>query len=249
MPALTQTDPATGLCAQGLCFDAGGRRLIDRVDLALAPGRRTMVMGANGVGKSVLLRLLHGLLAPSAGSVRWQGGPLDRAARAQQSMVFQRPVLLRRSVRANLIFALAVNGVPRRDRAERAADALARARLTHLADRPARVLSGGEQQRLAVVRAMACAPRILFLDEPTASLDPASTHAIEDLILQAHAQGTAIVQVTHDAGQARRLGQDVVFLHAGRVVESGPAGQVLSDPASEPARAWLDGRLYLDPPE
>ena len=234
--------------ARGLCFEAGGQRLIDRVDLSIALGRRTMIMGANGAGKSLLLRLLHGLIPPTAGEVLWQGRALDRAARARQAMVFQRPVLLRRSARANLAFALAAQGVPRRQRAGRAEAALAQAGLTHLADRSARVLSGGEQQRLAVARALACAPRVLFLDEPTASLDPAATQAIEDLILQAHAQGVTIVMITHDAGQARRLGQDVVFLHGGRVAESGPACKVLSCPSSDAAQAWLDGRLYLDPP-
>ena len=235
------------LQARGLCFDAGGRRLVDRVDADFRPHRRSVVMGANGAGKSLLLRLLHGLIRPNAGEVRWQGRPLDREGRRGQAMVFQRPVMMRRSVLANLRFALAVRGVGGSERAAREAEALQRARLGDLAKRPARVLSAGEQQRLAVARALACAPRLLFLDEPTASLDPASTHAIEELIREAHERGVTIVLVTHDQGQARRLGDDLVFLHAGRVAESGRVPELLDAPRSEAMRAWLAGRLPLEP--
>ena len=246
-PPMAADGPAL-LSARGLCFDAGGKRLIDGVDIDIRPGRRTVVMGANGAGKSLLLRLLHGLIRPTAGEVLWQGRPLDREGRLAQAMVFQRPVLLRRSVLANLRFALAVRGLPAAERRAREAEAMERSRLGDLAGRPARVLSGGEQQRLAVVRALACRPRMLFLDEPTASLDPGSTHAIEQLVAEAHESGVAIVLVTHDIGQARRLGDDLVFLHGGRVVETGPASDVLDMPRSEAARAWLQGRLYLDTP-
>jgi len=230
----------------GLAYEAGGKRIVDGIDLAVRPGRRLVVMGANGAGKSVLLRLMHGLLAPIAGGVFWHGRPLGRAARNCQAMMFQRPVMLRRSVLANLRFALAVRGFGGGERARREQEALALGRLEDLAQRPARVLSGGEQQRLAVARALACQPELLFLDEPTASLDPASTQAIEELIGAAHARGVTTVTVTHDAGQARRLADDIAFLHAGRVAEFGPAERVLDAPRSAAARAWLDGRLYLD---
>ena len=236
------------LQARGLCFDAGRKMLIDRVDAQIRPHRRTVIMGANGTGKSLLLRLLHGLIRPTSGEVLWQGRPLDREGRRGQAMVFQRPVMLRRSVRANLRFALSVRGVAGVERAAREAEAFERARLLDLAHRPARVLSAGEQQRLAVARALACAPRVLFLDEPTASLDPASAHAVEQLIGEAHATGVTIVLVTHDVGQARRLGDDLIFLHAGRVVETGRVPDTLDAPRSEAARAWLEGRLYFEPP-
>lgn len=239
------TAPTALLAARGLRFATRGRELIGGLDLAIAEGRSTVILGANGAGKSLLLRLLHGLIAPTGGQVLWQGRPADRAARAAQAMVFQRPVLLRRSVLANLRFALKVRGIRGRAGDVRAAEALERARLTDLAHRPARVLSGGEQQRLAIARALACSPDLLFLDEPTASLDPASTYAIEAQIREAHDSGVTVVLVTHDTGQARRLGQDIVFLDAGRVAESGPAERVLETPRSEPARAWLAGRLYL----
>ena len=236
------------LQARNLSFVAGGKRLIDRVDVDIQPGRRTVIMGSNGAGKSLLLRLLHGLLVPTQGQVLWHGRPLDPKARRAQAMVFQRPVMLRRSALANLRFALAVRGIKRAERVAREAQAMDRAGLTDLAGRPARVLSVGEQQRLAVARALACSPQLLMLDEPTASLDPESTHAIEELIRQAHASGVAVVLVTHDPRQARRLGQDLVFLHRGQVVETGAVSVVLDNPRSEAVCAWLDGRLFLESP-
>ena len=233
------------LSARGLAFEAGGGRPVDGVDIDVRAGASVAVMGANGAGKSLLLRLLHGLIAPAAGEVRWRGGPLDRAARRAQAMVFQRPVMLRRSVGANLRFALAARGIAGAERAARQEEAVERARLGGLAHRPARVLSAGEQQRLAVARALACAPELLFLDEPTASLDPASTQAVETLIREARESGVATVTVTHDAGQARRLADELVFLDAGRVAEAGSTAQVLDAPRSEPVRAWLEGRLHV----
>lgn len=237
------------LSARGVRFGPGkgppGRTaLIDGLDLDVRAGERLILLGANGAGKSLTLRLLHGLLPPDAGEILWRGGAMGAAARREQAMVFQRPVILRRSVRANLRFALAAQGVGRAERRAREDEALARAGLAHLANRPARVLSGGEQQRLAVVRALSRRPRLLFLDEPTASLDPASAQAVEDLIRDACADGVAIVLVTHDAGQARRLGEDIAFMHDGRVAERGPARDLLDRPGSRPARAWLEGHLY-----
>jgi tungstate transport system ATP-binding protein len=237
-----------GLRAEGLCFEAGGRTLIDIADLAVRPGRCTIVTGANGSGKSLLLRLLHGLIRPSSGTVFWQGRPLDAQGRRSQAMVFQRPVMLRRSVRANLRFALGARGFNGAAIAAREAEALEIGRLAPLAGMPARVLSGGEQQRLAMVRALACEPQILFLDEPTSNLDPSSTQAIENLVREALRKERTVVLVTHDSGQARRLGDDMVFLHEGRIAENGPVEQVLAEPRSQAVRAWLEGRLYLESP-
>lgn len=230
---------------RGLAYAVGGRDLLRAVDLDIRTGRRTVVLGANGAGKSLLLRLLHGLIAPSAGTVLWRDRPLDRAARRRQAMLFQRPVMLRRSVLANLEFALGVHGVRGAERRDRARAALAMARLEPLSGRPARVLSGGEQQRLAIARALARRPELLLLDEPTSSLDPASTQAVETLIDAAHADGVSIVMVTHDRAQARRMGDDAVFMAGGQAVETGPVARVLDAPRSEAALAWLEGRLFV----
>ena len=242
-------DTATRLlAAEDICKSARGKALLRNVTLDIHEGRCLAIMGPNGAGKSLLLRILHGLIPADSGHLVWDGRAADKTARSQQAMVFQRPVMLRRSVRANLSFALSICGIRGARRRAQEDEALALAGLEHLAHQPARVLSVGEQQRLALSRALICAPRMLFLDEPTASLDPASTLAIERLVSRAHANGTTIVLVTHDTGQARRLAQDLVFLHTGRVAESGPLTPCLDSPSSAALQAWRDGRIFVEDP-
>jgi tungstate transport system ATP-binding protein len=224
-----------------LGFAAGGVVILNGLSLTIEAGAPTIILGPNGAGKSVLLRLLHGLLAPTEGIVAWSGPP-GLAAR-RQAMVFQRPVLLRRSVLANAVYPLQLAGVPAAEREPRARDALALVGLGALADRPARRLSGGEQQRLALARAAALRPEVLFLDEPCASLDPAATKAVEEIVGTLAARGTKIVMTTHDLGQARRLAGDVVFLHRGHVAEHAPATDFFARPATEEAAAFLRGEL------
>jgi tungstate transport system ATP-binding protein len=222
--------------ARDLSVVLGGVKALDGLTLTLEPGLRTVVLGPNGAGKSVLLRTLHGLIAPTSGTVSWHEP-------ARQAMVFQRPVMLRRSALANIRYALAVNGVPEPDRARLASSALARVGLTDIAHRPARVLSGGEQQRLALARAWALKPGILFLDEPTASLDPGATAEIERVIASIAAEGTRIVMTTHNLGQARRLADEIVFIHAGKAVERTAADRFFDKPASNEAALFLQGEL------
>jgi tungstate transport system ATP-binding protein len=224
-----------------LGFEAGGTRLIDDVGFVLNAGSRSVILGANGAGKSLTLRLIHGLLAPSRGRVNWQRPPAEAARR--QAMVFQRPVLLRRSVAANVSYGLALRGVPRGRRRQLVAEALEVAGLGALAGRPARSLSGGEQQRLALARAWALGPEVLFLDEPTASLDPAGTRAVEQLIDAFHAGGAKIVMTTHDLAQARRLADEVLFFHQGRLLEQSPAERFFEAPSSLVARRFLAGEV------
>ncbi len=231
--------------ARGLVFEVHGRRLIDGIDLTLSAGVRSVIMGPNGAGKSVLLRLLHGLLRPTAGQVRWGGHDADRQVTRRESMVFQRPVLLRRSAAANIRYAMSVAGVPREQREARLQEVLRLAHLEHLARSPARVLSGGEQQRLAMARALSTRPQVLFLDEPTASLDPASVLAVEDLIRTAERAGTKIVLVTHDRGQAQRLADEVLFVQNGRLTERAPVDEFFNRPQSDAARAFLEGRILV----
>ncbi len=227
------------LSLQEVSYAAGGRTLIERVSLTLEAGTSTIVLGANGAGKSVLMRLMHGLLAPSAGRIAWSGAN----ARRRQAMVFQRPVMLRRSALANVMYALATARVAAAERERRAREALSEVGLTQVADRPARVLSGGEQQRLALARAWALHPEVLFLDEPTANLDPGATREIEAVIKAFDVSGTKIVMSTHSLGQARRLGDEVVFLHQGRVAERAPAEVFFKRPASAEAAAFIKGEL------
>ena len=226
-------------------YDVGATRIVDRLSAVIGPGSRTIILGANGAGKSVMLRLCHGLIRPTAGAVRWRGADSGQARR-HQAMVFQRPVLLRRSAAANIGYALALRGVRGAERRRRTAEALEWTGLAALAARPARVLSGGEQQRLALARAWALRPEVLFLDEPSASLDPAATHAIESAIAAIVADGTKIVMTTHDLGQARRLADDIVFLHDGRLIEHAAADTFFAGPRRPEARAFLDGRLWIN---
>ena len=225
------------LRVEHLTFVAGGRTIIDGISLDIEAGPSTIILGANGAGKSVLMRLMHGLLQPTAGRVAWHTAGLRR----QQAMVFQRPVMLRRSALANVAYALQVSGLPRTERV--AMEALEEVGLAHLAHRPARILSGGEQQRLALARAWALHPEVLFLDEPTANLDPGATREVETIIKAFDASGTKFIMSTHSLGQARRLGDEVIFLHQGRVAERAPVDRYFPQPASAEAAAFIKGEL------
>ena len=230
--------------ARGLRVRLGSHDALQGVDLDVEAGQRIAVLGANGAGKSVLLRTLHGLIAPSAGAITWGGGRLRPRA---QAMVFQRPVMLRRTARENIEFALAVNGWDAAGIGPRALQMLAAAGLGHLARRQARVLSGGEQQRLALARAWALRPRLLYLDEPTASLDPAAAAEIESVMAEIHRGGAALVFTTHNLGFARRLAAEVVFLHEGRITERTAADRFFASPASPQAAQFLSGELPWNP--
>ena len=230
------------LTIQDVSFEIGGIRLIKDLNCTLEAGPRTMILGANGAGKSLFLRLCHGLIRPTTGRVLWQGAKGRDPADAQ-AMVFQRPVMLRRSVAANVDYALKLRGMAAAERRAAVEDALGHTGLRRLADNPARVLSVGEQQKLALARAWALQPEVLFLDEPTASLDPAATHAVEQIINAIDAAGTRIVMTTHDLGQARRLGDEVMFLNRGRLLEKTPAERFFSEPENDLAQAFLKGQL------
>ena len=218
-------------------FEHRGHRLLSPTTLLFSGCQRTLIMGPNGAGKSLLMRLAHGLLRPSSGQISWEGKP------PVQAMVFQRPVLLRRTALDNLTYALAVRQVPRHQRKTLALQALEKFGLTSLAKRPARVLSGGEQQRLTLARAWLLNPAVLFLDEPTSALDPAAIKAVEDAVNEFHQNGTRIIMTTHDLHQARRLADDVLFMHNGHVLEHTPAQQFFNAPASPQAGAFIRGEL------
>jgi tungstate transport system ATP-binding protein len=230
------------LALERLSYARGGESLLSQITAVLDRGPRTIILGPNGAGKSLLLRICHGLIEPSEGSVRWCGTN-PAAARLRQAMVFQRPVMLRRSVAGNVTFALGLRGHDREQRNRRVLGVLETTGLSHLAHQPARVLSGGEQQRLALARAWVLEPEVLFLDEPTASLDPAATRAVEELINAIHRSGTKIIMTTHDLAQAHRLADEVLFLYHGRLLEAAPARRFFAAPATPEAAAFLRGEL------
>ena len=230
------------LSLEDVVFRVGTHAILRGISFKLERGPRTMIVGPNGAGKSVLLRICHGLLEPTSGRVVWTLPESPHMPR-RQAMVFQRPVMLRRSALANVVYALKCSGVPEPTRRHRALSALSRVGLEAHADRPARVLSGGEQQRLALARAWALDPEVLFLDEPTASLDPGAAHEIERIVGAMHASGTKIVMVTHNMGQARRLGDEILFLHQGLLVERSPVDRFFRAPATPEAAQFLEGEL------
>ncbi len=239
--------PETRSAAILMRFDGVGlstatTTILREIRLELRPGPPTMLLGPNGAGKTSLLRLAMGLVEPSDGRLESPPAPPNQGP-LRKAIVFQRPVMLRRSAAANVAFAMKAASRPRD--AGAVAALLSRVGLAGLDDRPARRLSGGEQQRLALARALASEPQLLFLDEPTASLDPQGTKAIEDIVTAVAAAGTKIVMSTHDLGQARRLAGEIVFLAGGRLLEHSPAGDFFKRPRTDAARRFLAGDIVL----
>ena len=222
---------------------AGEVTILDQLTLTLDAGPPTVLIGPNGAGKTTLLRAAMGLIPASRGRITWGGR--EAAPPDKRAIVFQRPVMLRRSAAGNIFYALAAAKAPHAVRQDRANDLLALVGLQELAHRPARRLSGGEQQRLALARALARAPTVLFLDEPTASLDPYATKAIEEVVRSITRLGVKVVMSTHDLGQAKRIAGDIVLLHRGRLIESGPADAFFAGPRTEEARKFIAGELLV----
>ncbi|MDZ4254525.1 MAG: ATP-binding cassette domain-containing protein [Sulfuritalea sp.] len=226
---------APWLAVENLGLTEGRTRIIDAVSLSLA-AQRTVVLGPNGAGKSTLLRLIHGLLRPSGGELRWSR-PLS------QAMVFQRPIMLRTTALANVVYGLKLKGHAAHDCERRARQALARVGLEALTKRPARLLSGGEQQRVALARVWALEPELLILDEPTASLDPASSREVERIIGEIATNGTRILMTTHNLGQARRLAEEIVFIDRGRIAEQTPVTEFFNQPQTAAAQDFLQEEM------
>lgn len=223
-----------------VCFEANGNRLIKDISWRFEANKCTAIIGPNGAGKSLLLRLCHGLIKPSQGKVCWQ---FTKDTTQYQAMVFQRPIMLRRSVAGNIDFALKLRHIPRTERVKTIDSVLSATGLKRLANQPARLLSIGEQQKLALARAWALKPQVLFLDEPTASLDPSAIHSIEKIIMEIRTQGTRIIMATHDLGQAKRITDEVIFINRGRILETGETKSFLRNPRNDLAQAFVRGEL------
>jgi tungstate transport system ATP-binding protein len=226
---------------EAVTIRAGGVVILDQVSVTLRAAATTVLIGPNGAGKTTLLRAAMGLVAPDEGRITWGGR--GHAPPARRAIMFQRPVMLRRSAAANLRFALNAAGIPREGHDKRIAELLYLVGLHGLGDRPARRMSGGEQQRLALARALARQPEVLFLDEPAASLDPAATKTLEDTVRLVARSGVTVVLSTHDLVQAKRLGDDVVFMNRGRVAETGDAQAFFIHPETEDARRFIAGDI------
>ena len=222
---------------------AGAASILDGVSLAIESGAPTAVIGPNGSGKTTLLRAAMGLIEPTTGRITW--GSREEAPLRGRAIVFQRPVMLRRSCGQNIRYALAAAGMARPKRVARTAELLRLVGLESLAARPARRLSGGEQQRVALARALARDPDVLFLDEPSGSLDPQATQEVEDIIRAISARGVKVVMTTHDLGEARRLAGEIVLMHRGAVIEKAPTEQFFAGPKTDEGKRFLGGELLL----
>jgi len=232
------------LTLTGVGLTLGQRVILRDVSHTFDGPSISVILGHNGAGKTLLLKLCHGLVPPTTGRLTWNE-PQRAWGPCVQTMVFQKPVLLRRSVRQNIDHVLKACRIPRAERARRVEQALEMARLIDMADRPARRLSGGEQQRVVLARAWAARPDVLLLDEPCTYLDPGATRDVEKIISAFHDSGTKIIMATHDLAQARRLAGDVVLMHRGTIAEAGPAEGFFTMPATEEARAFVEGRLWV----
>ncbi len=233
--------PPLSVSLRNVSVKRRGKTILGPIDMDLGEAGFTVVLGPNGAGKTTLLKVLHGVERVSGGTVQWSR-PADQAQQAQ-AYVFQRPIMLRRSVRNNLAYPLQLLGTPKVPIAQQVAIWAGRVGLADVLDQPAPRLSGGEKQKLALARALIRQPSVLFLDEPCANLDGRSTREIEAVLRAAHHSGTRIIMTTHDLGQARRLGSDVVFLLNGGLHEQGAAAQVFDAPAKAETRAFLDGDI------
>lgn len=239
----TTTTGESPVAFKNVDYEIDEKLLIKNFNCTLNWHGITVIMGANGAGKSVFLRLLSGLLEPTRGVVVTTGFNQNANDPANISLVFQRPVMLRRTVLANLEFVLKGTSNTKNQRTEKIYKALVIAKLENHEVTQARNLSGGEQQRLAMARAMITSPDILLLDEATANLDPSSTNIVEKMVDDISRKGTKVVFITHDVRQAKRLGDDILFIHEGRKMTHKPAKEFFRDPGSPEAQAYLDGRV------
>ena len=230
------------ILVEDISLELNERLLIDRISCQISAKGISVIMGPNGAGKSLFMRCLHGLATPDSGQIFYAGKLLSPDIQKRQSMVFQSPTILRRSVLANMLFVARQRG---QSSPKTSMEYLAQVQLDHLAQHPARLLSGGEKQRLALARALIAKPTILFLDEATSNLDPTSIETIEKNLHLVDQQGTKIILVTHDIGQAKRLADDVLFLNRGILTEHSPADSFFKNPKSAAAESYLAGQLVL----
>jgi len=225
-----------------LWLKAHHKALLRDISVTIRENGITVIMGPNGAGKSLFIRCLHGLSQPDSGMISFAGTPLNSDIRQRQALIFQKPVLLKRTVQQNLAFVQRLRADILMADIEKVLEQVG---LRHLASQPVKQLSGGEQQRLALARALLLQPEMLFLDEASANLDPASVGQIENVLLDARKKGQKIILITHDIAQAKRLADDIIFLHHGQLYEYSPADEFFTRPMSEQAKAYLDGQILI----
>ena len=238
--------PINPVVGTDLFIHRAGRQLLGIPQIALGSYPCTTVVGPNGAGKSLLIKTLSGLLIPDSGSVTWAGTPPDSARRHKVGLLLQRPILLKRSALENVIYPLLIAGHTKSVAVALATSAMNEAGLGALVDIFAPQLSGGEQQRLALARALVLKPDMLFLDEATANVDAVSTLSIEQQLQRAMSEGLRVVMVSHDMGQVKRLADEVILMHNGAVIEQNARQQFFDHTTNNPvSRRWLAGELLV----
>ena len=223
-------------------LEQNNNQIVSNANLKIQSPGITVIMGPNGSGKSVLVRLLHGLLEPTQGFITYGAHSLNKSIRRRQSMVFQNPTLLRRTVLANMEFVASMRANIDQARCKKTLDLLG---LRELESQPAKLLSAGEKQRLALARSLILEPCILFLDEPTANLDPSSVYVIEKILKDVCKLGVKIIFITHDIGQAKRIADDIVFVNKGQILEHTDTDSFFQKPQTPETAAYLDGKIIL----
>lgn len=230
------------IIVENLFFSKGKKILLNNISCNISSSGVSVILGPNGSGKSLFLRCLHGLSEFDKGKVIYKRTSLNKRIRLKQSIVFQTPIILRRSVANNLVFVVKQRNEYDKKKIE---TVLKRVKLFKLKAQPAFFLSGGEKQRLALARAIITQPKILFLDEATSNLDPYSTNIIEKLIKEISKSGTKVISITQDINHAKRIANDILFLNKGKLCEHTKANLFFQNPFSEEAKIFLKGRLLV----
>ena len=228
------------ICIKDLSLIVDKRKILSSLNLSINSDDVTVIMGPNGAGKSIFLKILNGILTPTSGCITWNNKKQFSDTINTQAFVFQKPILLRRSVIANLDYIDSVLGYKKKISKDRLLEIV---QLKKQKNQPARMLSLGEQQRLSLIRSLMLSPNLLLLDEPTANLDPASTKIIEDIILNLKMMGIKIIFVTHNILQAKRIADDIIFLNEGKMVEHLNKQEFFSNSKSIEVQNYLNGIL------
>ena len=224
---------------KNLNYSIGSKEILYNLNIKIISDRITVIMGPNGAGKSIFLKILNGIIRPTSGKILWNEKVDESLVLNGQALVFQKPVLLRRSVKANLDFFDKLTNLNNYDKNQ----LLKIVDLLDQKNQPARLLSLGEQQRLSLIRALLLRPRLIMLDEPTANLDPASTKIIEDIIISLKEFGIKIIFVTHNILQAKRIADEVIFFDKGKLIEHSNSKEFFSNSKSIKVNNYLNGIL------
>lgn len=220
----------------------GQKIILDKINCKIKSNSITAVLGPNGAGKSIFLQTINGLVSIQSGRLTFNSMQNNQEIREQQAMVFQTPVLLRRTVMANMQF---VSNLRNKKSNQLLKNLLDKVGLEGYEEKPARLLSGGEKQRLSMARALIVNPNLLLLDEPTANLDPYSLNLIEDLVLEENSIGKTVIFTTHDMSQAKRLATDVIFLNKGKVLEQTVSKTFFKKPKTFEAQKYINGEILI----